>query len=59
MSARNTGTEQSVKDTAKQISFAQCKLHATTHDIADSADTDSLRLTMLPIINSTYSTIKL
>ena len=59
MSARDTGTEQSVRDTAKQISFAQDKLHATTYDIADSVGIEILRLTILSILNSTYPTIKL
>jgi TetR/AcrR family transcriptional regulator len=37
MAARDTGTEQLIKDTAKQIFFAEGKLHATTQDIADAA----------------------
>lgn len=37
MAARDTGTEQLIKDTAKQIFFAEGKLHATTQDIADCA----------------------
>lgn len=37
MGARDTGTEQLIKDTAKRIFFAEGKLHATTQDIADAA----------------------
>lgn len=37
MAQRDTGTEQLIKDTAKQIFFAEGKLHATTQDIADAA----------------------
>lgn len=37
MSARDTGTEQLIKDTAKRIFFSEGKLHATTQDIADAA----------------------
>lgn len=59
MSARDTGTEQSDRDSAKQISFAQDKLHAFTQDIADPAVTEILRLSILPILKSTYRTIKL
>ena len=59
MSARDTGTEQLVRDIAKQISFAEVKLHAATQYITDSAGIGSLRLLILPILNSTYPTIKL
>lgn len=37
MGARDTGTEQLIKDTAKRIFFAEGKLHATTQEIADAA----------------------
>jgi len=37
MAARDTGAEQLIKDKAKQIFFAEGKLHATTQDIADCA----------------------
>lgn len=37
MTARETGTEQLIKDTAKRVFFAEGKLHATTQDIADAA----------------------
>lgn len=37
MAARDTGTEQLIKDTAKRVFFAEGKLHATTQDIADAA----------------------
>lgn len=37
MPAKDTGTEQLIKDTAKQIFFKKGKLHATTQDIADAA----------------------
>ncbi len=37
MGARDTGTEQLIKDTAKRVFFAEGKLHATTQDIADAA----------------------
>jgi AcrR family transcriptional regulator len=37
MTVRDTGTEQLIKDTAKQIFFSEGKLHATTQDIADAA----------------------
>jgi len=37
MAVRDTGTEQLIKDTAKQVFFAEGKLHATTQDIADAA----------------------
>ena len=37
MAARDTGTEQLIKDTAKRIFFSEGKLHATTQDIADAA----------------------
>lgn len=37
MAQRDTGTEQLIKDTAKQIFFSEGKLHATTQDIADAA----------------------
>lgn len=37
MTVRDTGTEQLIKDTAKQMFFAEGKLHATTQEIADVA----------------------
>ena len=37
MPAKDTGTEQLIKATAKQIFFAEGKLHATTQDIANAA----------------------
>ncbi|MDR6783488.1 TetR/AcrR family transcriptional regulator [Pedobacter africanus] len=37
MTSRDTGTEQLIKDTAKQLFFAEGKLHATTQEIADAA----------------------
>lgn len=37
MAARDTGAEQLIKDTAKQIFFAEGRLHANTQDIADTA----------------------
>ncbi|ACU60958.1 TetR/AcrR family transcriptional regulator [Chitinophaga pinensis] len=37
MPLKNTGTEQLIKDTAKQLLFAEGKLHATTQEIADAA----------------------
>jgi AcrR family transcriptional regulator len=37
MTSRDTGTEQLIKDTAKQLFFAEGKLHATTQEIADPA----------------------
>ncbi|MES2457864.1 MAG: TetR/AcrR family transcriptional regulator [Bacteroidota bacterium] len=37
MPLKDTGTEQSIKDTAKHILFAEGKLHATTQEIADAA----------------------
>jgi AcrR family transcriptional regulator len=37
MPIKNTGTEQLIKDTAKQLLFAEGKLHATTQEIADAA----------------------
>lgn len=37
MTARDTGTEQLIKDTAKRLFFAEGKLHATTQEIADAA----------------------
>jgi len=37
MTARETGTEQLIKDTAKRVFFAEGKLHATTQEIADAA----------------------
>lgn len=37
MATRDTGTEQLIKDTAKQIFFAEGKFNATTQDIADAA----------------------
>jgi TetR/AcrR family transcriptional regulator len=37
MAARDTGTEQLIKDTAKQIFFAEGRFNATTQDIADAA----------------------
>lgn len=37
MTARDTGTEQLIKDTAKHLFFAEGKLHATTQEIADAA----------------------
>lgn len=37
MAARDTGTEQHIKNTAKRVFFAEGKLHATTQDIADAA----------------------
>ncbi|WP_158828581.1 TetR/AcrR family transcriptional regulator [Mucilaginibacter lacusdianchii] len=37
MAARDTGTEQLIKDTAKRVFFAEGRLHATTQDIADAA----------------------
>lgn len=37
MPAKDTGTEQLIKETAKRIFFAEGKLHATTQDIADAA----------------------
>lgn len=36
MPLKNTGTEQLIKDTAKQLLFAEGKLHATTQEIADA-----------------------
>lgn len=35
--AKDTGTEQLIKDTAKRIFFSEGRLHATTQDIADAA----------------------
>lgn len=37
MTARDTGAEQRIKDTAKRIFFAEGRLTATTQDIADAA----------------------
>jgi AcrR family transcriptional regulator len=37
MPAKDTGTEQLIKETAKRIFFAEGKLHATTQDIANAA----------------------
>lgn len=37
MTARDTGTEQLIKNTAKHLFFAEGKLHATTQEIADAA----------------------
>lgn len=37
MNAKDKGTEQLIKDTAKRIFFSEGKLHATTQDIADAA----------------------
>jgi TetR/AcrR family transcriptional regulator len=37
MAAKDNGTEQLIKDTAKRIFFSEGKLHATTQDIADAA----------------------
>jgi TetR/AcrR family transcriptional regulator len=37
MAAKDKGTEQLIKDTAKRIFFSEGKLHATTQDIADAA----------------------
>ncbi|QXV64289.1 TetR/AcrR family transcriptional regulator [Mucilaginibacter sp. 21P] len=37
MTTRDTGTEQLIKDTAKQVFFKEGRLHATTQDIADAA----------------------
>jgi TetR/AcrR family transcriptional regulator len=37
MPAKNTGTEQLIKSTARKIFFKEGKLHATTQDIADAA----------------------
>lgn len=37
MAAKDKGTEQLIKDTAKKIFFSEGKLHATTQDIADAA----------------------
>lgn len=37
MSLRDTGTEKSIKDTAKRVFFAEGKVHATTQEIADAA----------------------
>lgn len=37
MAAKDRGTEQLIKDTAKRVFFAEGKLHATTQDIADAA----------------------
>ncbi|WP_091369381.1 TetR/AcrR family transcriptional regulator [Mucilaginibacter mallensis] len=37
MAVRDTGTEQIIKDTAKQIFFAEGKFNATTQDIAEAA----------------------
>jgi len=37
MPAKDTGTEQLIKDTAKQIFFAEGRFNATTHDIAEAA----------------------
>ncbi|MBD1386678.1 TetR/AcrR family transcriptional regulator [Mucilaginibacter rigui] len=37
MPAKDTGTEQLIKATAKRIFFAEGKLHATTQDIANAA----------------------
>lgn len=37
MSARETGTEQLIKETAKRVFFAEGRLHASTQDIADAA----------------------
>lgn len=59
MSARDTGTEQSFRDSAKQISFAREKFHAAIQDITDSAGIDNLWLIILLILNSTYPTTKL
>jgi TetR/AcrR family transcriptional regulator len=37
MSVRDTGAEQLIKDTAKRMFFAEGKMNATTHDIAEAA----------------------
>ena len=37
MTARDTGSEKLIKDTAKRIFFADGRLHATSQDIADAA----------------------
>lgn len=37
MRARETGTEQLIKDTAKKVFFAEGRMRATTQDIADAA----------------------
>jgi TetR/AcrR family transcriptional regulator len=37
MGAKDVGTEQLIKDTARRIFFVEGKLHATTQDIADAA----------------------
>lgn len=37
MAARDTGTEQLIKDTAKEVFFTKGQLYATTQDIADAA----------------------
>ncbi|ACU03407.1 MULTISPECIES: TetR/AcrR family transcriptional regulator [Pedobacter] len=37
MTAKDTGTEQLIKDTAKRLFFAEGKIHATTQEIADAA----------------------
>lgn len=37
MTTRDTGTEQLIKDTAKQVFFKEGRFHATTQDIADAA----------------------
>jgi TetR/AcrR family transcriptional regulator len=37
MAVKDKGTEQLIRDTAKNIFFAQGRLHATTQDIADAA----------------------
>lgn len=37
MAVKDKGTEQIIKDTAKNIFFAEGRLHATTQDIADAA----------------------
>lgn len=37
MKARETGTEQLIKETAKRVFFAEGRLHASTQDIADAA----------------------
>jgi len=37
MAAKDIGTEQLIKDTAKKIFFSEGRLHATTQEIADTA----------------------
>jgi TetR/AcrR family transcriptional regulator len=37
MPAKDTGTEQLIKNTAKRVFFTEGKLHATTQDIANAA----------------------